>query len=409
MNAKLTIAASHWKKALAVLSSVVSNKVTLPILADVVLKYDGPREMFTMTCSDGETWITLDCADADGKPWMNLIEDDNADSFCDVAIPFAQLKDAVSLLPSEQLLQVEFSDKSMIVNYGIGEMEMGYQSSDTFPMPIPVAEKGHQDALCRFTLDADQLLKMMAAAIESSADDELRMVMTGVCLDVYNDKVIVVATNSHELFKDVIEKGIGGNWLEYSSFPAFDPDTKLPGSAKLLVAKRTRKALSAAIGGNTVTVTADKYRIEFKSAGVCIAARLIEGQFPNYEAVIPNDSKYRITMSRDALKLALRRVQLSANESTNMVELRRDDQQFVVSANNDDGRYGQERVDIHETDVFLPDGFSIGLKISTAVSILDRVQTDSVVLLLSDPRHPALYRPDDIHSSRLLLQMPMMV
>lgn len=410
MKTKVTIDASWWRKALAMLSPVVNSKMALPILADVILKYEAERGVFTMTASDDETWITLDCADKDGKPWMSLVEDDQKDKFREVAIPFAPLKEAVSLLPSSQLLQVWFTDNVMKVNYGIGEFEMGWESAETFPQPLPVATKETAGALCRFTLDAAQLLPPMAAAIESSADDELRMVMNGVCLDVYNDKVIVVGTNGHELFKDVIETGIGSGWLEYATFPAFDQSTQQPGSAKLLITKKARKALASAVTDGSITVTADTQRCEFSVKGVRIVARLIEGNYPNYESVIPKDSQYRVTVSRDSLRLALRRVQLSANESTNMVELRRDADAFMVrAANIDNGRSGQERVDIHDTDAFLPEGFSIGLKISTAVSILDRIQTESVVLILSNPTRPMLYRPDDAHSSRLILQMPMML
>lgn len=410
MKTKMTIDAAQWRKALAMLSPVVNSKMTLPILGDVILKYEEERNLFTMTVSDSETWVTLDCTDKDGKSWMCMIEDDPKDKFREVAIPFAPLKDAVSLLPSAQLLQVTFSDTTMMVNYGIGELKMEYESSETFPQPLPVAGKDKADALCRFTLNADKILPVMADAILSSADDELRMVMNGVCLDVYNDKVIVVATNGHELFKDVIETGIGGGWLEYASFPAFNPDTQQQGSAKLLIGKKARKALSSAVSTGDITVTADKQRCEFKANGVRVVARLIEGNFPNYESVIPKDSQYRVTVSRDALRLALRRVQFSADESTNMVSLCRDGQHFVVkSANADYGRSGQERVDIHDTDAFLPEGFFIGLKISTAVNILERIRTDSVVLVLSAPERPVLYRPDDVHSSQLILQMPMRV
>lgn len=392
------------------LNAVISNKTALPILADIVLKYEQERNMFTMTASDGDTWVTLDCADADRKPWICLIEDDDKDRFNEVAIPFAPLKDAVSLLPAAQLLQVDFTESVMTVNYGIGELEMGVDSSETFPMPLSVALEQESGAVCRFTLDADKLLPMMAAAIESSADDELRLVMNGVCLDVYHDKVIVVATNGHELFKDIIETGIGSGWLSFAAFQPFNADTGKPGSARLLVTKKTRKALSSAVTGGSISVSADTQRIEFKADGVRIVARLIEGNFPHYEAVIPKDSQYRVTVSRDALRLALRRVQLSANESTNMVEMRRDGQHFTVAATNiDTARRGQERVDIHDTDAFLPESFAIGLKISTAIGILDRIQSDSVVLILNAPNRPVLYRPEDIHSNRMILQMPMMV
>ena len=410
MKTIISIDASLWSKALAQLAPVVNAKQALPILADVVLKYEQERALFTMTASDGETWVTLDCTDPTGQPWMRMLEDDPKDPFTELALPFAALKEQVALLPSAQLLQVTFNGKTMHVNYGIGEFDMMCDESDTFPLPPAVAGKDTEGALCRFTLDADKLLPMMSAAIESSADDELRMVLNGVCLDVYNDKVVVAATNGHELFKGVIETGIGSGWLDYATFPAFDQETQKPGSAKLLVTKKARKALASAVSDGQITVTADTQRVEFTAQGVRIVARLIEGNYPNYEAVIPNDSQYRVTIDRDALRQALRRVQLSASFDTNMTELRRDGSAFVVrAANVEFGRSGQERVEITDTDAFLPDKFHIGLKISTALSILDRIQTAAVVLILSDPSRPMLYRPDDAHSSRLILQMPMRV
>lgn len=410
MKATMTIEASQWKKALAMLSPIVNAKMALPILADVVMKYDAQRDIFTLTCSDSETWITIDCADKEGQPWICMIEDDLNDRFQEVAIQFAPLKEAVSLLPSAQLLEVNFKDSVMKVNYGIGEFEMNCESADTFPKPQPVARKGEDGALCRFTLNADVLLPMMSAAIDSSADDELRMVLNGVCLDVYNDKVVVVSTNGHELFKDIIDTGVGSGWLEYSSFPAFDKQTQQPGSAKLLITKKTRKALASAISEGPLTVTADRQRCEFCAAGVRIVARMIEGNYPNYDAVIPKDSQYRVMVSRDALRIALRRLRLFADESVQLAEIRRDENEFIIkSASAEYSRSGSEHIAIVESDTFLPSDFSIGFKISTAISILDRISSENVVLILSEASKPVLYKQDDVRSSRLILQMPMLI
>lgn len=406
MKSKVTIDASQWRKALAQIAPVINNKSALPILGSVVMKYDSSRNIFTMTASDSEAWITIDCTDAEGKPWVCMIEDDDKDKFTEVAIPFAQLREAVNLLPAAQLLQVTFTEAKMDVNYGIGEFAMAWQSAAEFPQPLPVAGKDAEGAVCRFTLDAEKLLPMMSAAIESSADDELRMVMNGVCLDTYHDKLVVVATNGRELFKDIIETGLG--WLEYATFPAFNQETKQVGSAKLIVTKRTRRLLAGAVTGGPITVTADVQRIEFKAQGVCIVARLIEGNFPNYEAVIPKDGQFRVTLSREALRQALRRLRLFADEGSQLASLKREGNSFMVqSADQSYGKSGQERVDIVEQDTFMPEDFHIGFNIGIAIGILDRIQTENVVLILSDPSRPALYRPDDAHSGRLILQMPM--
>lgn len=395
------IDASQWKKALAILSPIATAKMPLPILADVIMKYDAKREIFTLTCSDSETWTTIDCTDKDGKPWIRMVEDDQTDKFKEVAILLAPLKEMVGLLPTAQLLEVNFNGNVMKVNYGIGEFEMACEPADTFPNPLPVATKEKDGALCRFTMDAEKLLPLMSAAIESSADDELRMVMNGVCLDVYNDKVIVVATNGHELFRDIIDTGVGSGWLQYGTFPA-------AGSAKLLITKKARRALASAVTSGPLTVTADRQRVEFSAEGVTIVARMIEGNFPAYETVIPKDSQYRVTVCRDSLRMALRRLRMFADESVQLAEICRDGNEFIIrSANTAQCRSGLERIPIIEGDTFLPDDFSIGFKISIAISILERIQSENVVLILSAPNKPVLYKQDDAHSSRLLLQMPM--
>ena len=401
MKAKMMIDASQWKKALAILSPIATAKMPLPILADVIMKYDAKREIFTLTCSDSETWTTIDCTDKDGKPWIRMVEDDQTDKFKEVAILLAPLKEMVGLLPTAQLLEVNFNGNVMKVNYGIGEFEMACEPADTFPNPLPVATKEKDGALCRFTMDAEKLLPLMSAAIESSADDELRMVMNGVCLDVYNDKVIVVATNGHELFRDIIDTGVGSGWLQYGTFPA-------AGSAKLLITKKARRALASAVTSGPLTVTADRQRVEFSAEGVTIVARMIEGNFPAYETVIPKDSQYRVTVCRDSLRMALRRLRMFADESVQLAEICRDGNEFIIrSANTAQCRSGLERIPIIEGDTFLPDDFSIGFKISIAISILERIQSENVVLILSAPNKPVLYKQDDAHSSRLLLQMPM--
>ena len=403
MKTTLTIEASQWKKALAQLSPIVGTKNALPILADVVLKFDAERDIFTLTCSDSETWITIDCTDKEGNAWVHLIEDDLTDKFKEVAIQFASLKEAVSLLPSAQLLEVHLKDNMMKVNYGIGEFEMACEPADTFPQPQPVAAQGEDGALCRFTLNAGQLLPLMSAAAESTANDELRMVMNGVCLDVYNDKVIVVATDGKELFKDIIDTGVGSGWLEYGSFPA-------TGSAQLLITKKALKALLSAVQNEPLTVTADRQRCEFTAAGVRIAARMIEGNYPNYDAVIPKDSQYRVTVCRDSLRIALRRLRLFADESVQLAEICRKGSEFIIrSANAEYARSGSERIAIIEGDTFLPEDFAIGIRLSTAIGILDRIPSENVVLILSDKTRPVLYKQDDVRSSRLLLQMPMRI
>ena len=116
-------------------------------------------------------------------------------------------------------------------------------------------------------------------------------------------------------------------------------------------------------------------------------------------------------MSRESLKMALRRVQLSASTSSNMATMASDGTAFIISAEDYDfSREGSERVPIQQTDAFLPDGFKIGMKISNTLDLLDLLDEDNIVFYFSDPNHAFLLKNESPKLQNVtLLQMPMLV
>lgn len=419
MKAKITIDASAWKKALATLNTVVLTRSALPILGDVLLRYDAEQKLFQMTASDNESWLTIDCRHDAETPWVHIIEDDQRDHFSAVCLPFARLKEAVGLLPSGALLSVWFDGDShlMTVDYQIGQFSIPFEDALEYPVCPAVVEPSTKkegddvSPVCRFTISAAQLLPLMKQARICAANDELRPVMNGECLEVFNDHLVVVATDGHTMFKDVLDLGLGSGWLQYGEFPVFNADTNQPGSARLIVPKTVMAALNAAfVNSEKIEITADTQRMVFRSDGVVLVTRCIDGKYPNYDSVIPADSPYRVVVSREALRLALRRLSLFANSSSNMAVMRRDGERFVIEANDYDlSSSGSEQVTIHEDDAFMKPDFKIGFKISSALTLLDAIPTENVVLFFSDPSKSFLYKPEDVKSARLLLQMPMLI
>lgn len=445
MKTKITIEAGAWKKALATLNTVVNTRSALPILADVLLVHDADRGLFQMTTADAESWLTLDCCDQEGNPWIRIIEDDARDRFKSVCIAFGRLKEAVGLLPSGALLEVYFDSDShlMTVNYQIGQFSIPFEDSDEYPVcpdvtepatpayaqlkaKIAAAEEAGDEGqltllrtemagipapVCRFSIPSGLLLPLMKQARICAANDELRPIMNGECLEVFNDHIVVVASDGHTMFKDIIDMGLGSGWLEYGEFPAYNAATQQPGSARLIVPKTVLAALTTAFAGaEHICLTADAQRMEFRSRGVVLVSRLIDGNYPNYDSVIPTDSPHRVVVSRESLRQALRRLSLFANTGTNMAVMRRDGEKFVIEANDlDFSTNGSEQVSIQEGDAFLPEGFKIGFKISSALMLLDAIPTENVVLFFSEPAKAFLYKPEDVNSARVLLQMPMML
>ena len=123
MKAKITIEAGAWKKALATLNTVVSSRTALPILGDVLLRYDAEQKLFQLTASDNESWLTLDCRHDADTPWIHIIEDDQRDRFSAVCLPFARLKEAIAAddLETEKQMMITSTErrKFFLINYGL--------------------------------------------------------------------------------------------------------------------------------------------------------------------------------------------------------------------------------------------------------------------------------------------------
>ena len=421
MKVKLTIEPGAFAKALTVLDKIVQDKSALPLLGDVLLTYDKERDEFALTGSDGESWLTLDCVtvttDDEGgivrTRYINLIEPDQKDPLTAVCIPFRQLKEAVACLPKALMLQVWLEAPAaneagkMRMNYGIGELQMPYDSALEYPTAIDINE----DALrCRFAIDCGVLLPAMKMARVCCANDELRPVMNTECIDVFHDHLVIVASDGHAMTRRQFDLGMG--YLQQSNFPAIDPQTGNALSAKLLVPKNVLSIIDQAFSASaTVTIASDFQRVSFTAEGVRLVARMIDGNYPNYESVIPKDNNHTVILAVASLQGALRRLRLSANESSNMVTVTRQQNELILEAADYDlSRSGNERVAIQNAiDCSLPDGYQVGFKISTLATLLGCVPTENCYLLLSEPNVSVLMKPEDAKQNLTLLLSPMII
>jgi len=405
---EISIDVQGFKKVLDMVKGCVPSKPTLPILANVKLDWDKAAGKFYLSASNGDQYLTVECAERrkvdDGiqtEACVHMLKEDSKEHWQPVCLPFADLRDIFSLLPAARrcLVQLEEKDgvRKMKIDYQDGKQSLPYDAADEFPVPPAVeAEK------CRFQTDAAPLLTAVRSAKTCSADDELRPVMNSVCLDCFIDSIVVVASDGHKFYKQVLETP---GYMQQTGFPA-------DGSTRLLLPKQAMSSIVSALDkSERITVTADSQRMQFSTDGVTLVTRCIEGNYPNYEAVIPKDNPYKVSMSRDTLRMALRRVGLSANTSSNMATLSFASDAFVVAADDYEfSREGSERVPIQQNDAFLPADFKIGIKISSTLDLLDLLDEDSIQLFLSDPSRAILLKNESpTLQGKTLLQMPMLV
>ena len=418
MQTEITIDVAGFRQVLGQLKGAISTKTPLPILQNVLLTFDRQANVFRLTGSNSELWLTCDCAitktDSDGNTettdCVHMLKEDPKQPFTPVCLPYSSLRDVFSLLPASRRCTVVLKEKgdarTCTIDYQDGQLDMPFYPADEFPVApeivTPENPREGTNPLCRFQIGAQDLL---GPAIQSRAcvdAAELRPVMGAVCLDCSIDKVVVAASDGHNLYKQVIECP---GYLKHVGFSA-------DSSAKLLVPKSVMASLIAAFGGNgTLTVTADSRRLMMQMGGATLNMAQIEGNYPNYNSVIPADNPYKVQISRESLKMALRRVQLSSDGTTNLAIMRSDGTAFIVEASNvADGRQGSERVAVQETDAFLPQGFKIGMKLSNVIDMLDMLDEDSVCLYFSDASHPILLRNESQKlQGKTLLVMPMLI
>lgn len=418
------IETSEMKKALAMAGTVINNKNSLPILGDVVLKYSKEQNLFTLLSGNSEQFLSIDCAttDKDGnrQPWMIMIENDRRDPFTQVAISHSTLREAIATLPAMPVTATIDTEKNLLkVNYQKGEFSLPVESADEYPVlpavavpadnsadgaaDVPGASPSGATPLVRLTMHGDELVQHIIRASICVASDELRPQMGCVCADLFHDKAVFVSTDGHSLYRRHIEPGVG--YLDYGKFAANQ-------SATVLIVPQVLTPLKNAFAGaKSVTMTADTHRVEFATDGIRLISRTIDSRYPNYNSVIPQNNPHLLVIGRAELSSALRRVQVFANESSNMVIFYRDGSQLHLSASDYDfSRQADEQVAIvNEGDTTFPENLRFGCKISTMLTLLSAITTDDVRLRLADPSRAFLLSPDDDKAGLVLLQMPMLV
>lgn len=359
---------------LQAISRVINSKNTLPILECFLLKIEGHK--LTATASDTETTLVTN---------FDLIEADGDGSF---AIPSKTLLDSLREL-SEQPLTIEIDENSLEVTiyYQNGKYKFVAQNGDEFPKMKELKEDSSN-----LEIPAAVLLNGINSTVFASADDELRPVMNGVVMDISTENVTFVASDSHKLVR-----------LKNSSVHG---DQK----AMLIIPKKPANLLRAILPKETggVIISFDDSNVVFRLSNYTVFCRLVEGRFPNYNVVIPQNNPYKVLVDRLSFLNTLKRVAIFANQSSslvkmvisnNKIELTTQDIDFSTSAEETIScQYEGERI-------------TIGFKAQFIIDIVSNLNTQEIVLELADPSRAGLFLPlqNEENEDLLMLLMPMLL
>ena len=371
---KFIISSTVLSSRLQAISRVVNSKNSLPILDCFLFELmDGT---LSVTASDGETTMIAT---------VEVNESDVDDSF---AVTAKTLLDALKEIPEQPLtFEVNTDTLEDTVHYQNGKYSLMGQSAVEFPKSSLLSE----DAV-RLEMDAQVLLKGINRAVFATADDELRPVMNGVYFDITTEDITLVASDGHKLVRSKTFSAKGNDRAAFI----------LPKKPAFLLKNLLPKEMGM------VNVEFDNHNAAFTMENFQLVCRLIEGRYPNYNSVIPQNNPYKVTIDRVSLIGVLRRVSIFSSQASSLIKLRLQENQIQVSAQDIDFSTSAE-----ETIACQYDGkpMSIGFKATFLLDILNNITSEEVIIELTDPSRAGVITPveQEEQEDLLMLLMPMML
>ncbi len=372
---KFVVSSTDLLSHLQAISRVISNKSTVPILDNFLFSL--AENKLTLMASDLE--VTM----------VTSLELETVNGAGVIAMPSRILLETLKKFPEQPLnFEVNMDTFAVDIVTEKGKFSIVGQNGEDFP-ELPVLDSATSSQL---TVPVELLQLGINKTLFATADDELRPVMNGILLEMCPENVTFVASDSHKL-------------VRYRRL-----DAKTDFTTTFILPKKPAGLLKNVLPKESgdVSIEFDSKNASFTLPNYKLVCRLVEGNYPNYSAVIPQDNPYKVIIDRSEFHHTLGRVSLFSNQASNLVKLKLSANEMVVSAQDLDFS-----VSAHELVNCQYDGdeMEIGFKSPFLADILDNLKSTEVVLELSDPSRAGILLPfgNEPHEEELMLLMPMMI
>lgn len=358
------------------ISRVISSKNTLPILDNFL--FNLKKNELEITASDLESTL------------ITKLKIENAEGDGLVAIPARILLDTLKEFSVQPLtFDINNDTLAIVISSENGKFSVVGQNGIDFPV-LPSIKKEKKFA---FVINADVLLAGITKTLFATADDELRPVMGGIFVEASADKITFVASDAHKL-------------VRYQRSDAHADD-----SSSFILPKKPASLLKNILPreAGPVSVEYDDKNAFFSLSDYKVVCRLVEGNYPNYNSVIPRNNPRKVTIDRVEFYNTLKRVSVFSNQASNLVKLQLTGNQVMVSAQDIDFSISAyERIKCQ----YEGEEMEIGFKSVFLLEILANLSSQDVMIELADPTRAGLILPavsDNEAEDVLMLLMPMMI
>ena len=369
---KFIVSSSYLLKKLQVFGGVINNNNTMPILDNFLFELS--TNSLTISASDLETTVrgTLE------------VESDSQGS---IAVSAKLLIDILKTF-SEQPLTFLVKENNVIeISSTTGNYTLAYLDGEEFPRPVALPEAS------KVTMLGDVLATAVQKTIFAAGNDDLRPTMSGILFQFSENGLTFVGTDAHKLVK-------------YERL-----DIKANDTADFIMPKKPLNILKGILAGSEteVTIEYNESNAKFSFDDMEFICRLIDGKYPNYDAVIPKENPNKLILNRSQFYSSINRLSLFSNKTTHQVRLKVAGSNLVISAEDVDySNKGEERF----TCNYQGDDLEIGFNSKFLKEMINNLDSDEILIEMSLPNRAGLITPvDGLDEGEkvLMLAMPIML
>ena len=368
------VSSSYLLKNLNSISGVITSNPVVPILENVLFEIEGGNLL--ITASDLQTSVMVELQ-------VESKEDGS------VAIPAKILIETLKNLPEQPVtFSIDDQNYNIEINSDNGRYKLAGENSADFPK-VPGVNDGYSS-----DINSEILNSAISNTIFSTSTDELRPAMTGVFFKLSSTGCTFVSTDGHRLVK-YIRTDIKGDEVDH--------DMILPRKSLNLL-----KSILPTDKSSDIKLDFNASNAYFSFENIKMVCRLIDERYPDYDNVIPSDNLNTVTITKSELLGSLKRISIYANKTTNQVRFKITGSEILISAEDlDFSNEANERISCEHDG----DDIEIGFNAKFLIEMLSNIESEKVILKLSEPNRAGLLIPEDINDNEdiTMLVMPVML
>ena len=364
---KFIVSSTQLLKQLQILGGVINTNNTLPILDNFL--FELTKSKLKISASDLETT-------------MSTVIDVEADESSSIAVPARLLLDFLKTLP-EQPITFKLDDNNTFeISSDSGKYAIPYANGEEFPKSVELESPSST------SLSGGILANAISKTIFASGNDDLRPVMSGVFFQFSTESLTFVATDAHKLVKYVRRDVMANEVAE------IDVDIILDEVAEFIMPKKPLTLLKSILSGmeEEVTIEYNDTNAKFIFDNSELICRLIDGKYPNYEAVIPKENPNKLTLDRSLFYNSVRRVSIFSSKTTHQIRLKMAGTDLKISAEDLDF---SNKADERLICSYEGDDMQIGFNSRFLLEMLNHLNSSEILLEMSIPNRAGILTPID--------------